>query len=55
MWCQRGATKDSNGLWRSHDGMMVGPESFLTMFVSECHGVDHCGPSEVGNSLNQQA
>nr|XP_054587273.1 uncharacterized protein LOC129152946 [Nothobranchius furzeri] len=53
-WRKRGATMDSSGLWRSHEGLIVAPVSLLTMLISESHAPDHCGRTEVLKRLNKQ-
>ncbi|KAL0148916.1 hypothetical protein M9458_055720 [Cirrhinus mrigala] len=47
VWQQRGATRDANGLWRSHEGHMIAPTPLLTILISDAHGFDHCARGEV--------
>lgn len=53
-WQHRGATMDTNGLWRSHEGLMLAPTSLLTILISGAHGFDHCGRGEVLRKIKQQ-
>ncbi len=47
VWQHRGATRDANGLWRSHEGHMIAPTPLLTILISDAHGFDHCARGEV--------
>ncbi|KAL0149045.1 hypothetical protein M9458_055660 [Cirrhinus mrigala] len=54
MWHQRGATKDSQNIWRSHEGHIVAPTSLLNILIIDAHGFDHCAKGEVVRKIKQQ-
>ncbi|XP_056592765.1 uncharacterized protein LOC130411831 [Triplophysa dalaica] len=54
VWQQRGATRDVNGVWRSHEGLIIAPHVLLTVLISETHGFDHCGRNEILRKIKQQ-
>ncbi len=36
MWHQRGAKKDSQEIWRAHEGQIVAPTSLLNILICRC-------------------
>ncbi len=54
VWQHRGATRDANGLWRSHEGHMIAPTPLLTILISDAHGFDHCARGEVIRKIKRQ-
>ncbi len=42
MWYQRGAKKNSQEIWRAHEGQIVAPTSLLNILIADAHGFDHC-------------
>lgn len=41
LWKDRGATQDSSGLWRNHEGLIVAPPDLLGLIILEAHGLAH--------------
>ncbi len=54
MWHQRGAIKDSQEIWRAHEGQIVAPTSLLNILIADAHGFDHCSRGEVVRKIKQQ-
>ncbi|XP_051541679.1 uncharacterized protein LOC127433650 [Myxocyprinus asiaticus] len=54
IWQHRGAGRDVNGIWRSHEGHMIAPTALLTILISDAHGFDHCAWGEVIRKIKRQ-
>ncbi len=54
MWQQRGAIKDTQNVWRSHEGHIVAPTTLLNILIPDAHGFDHCAKGEVIRRIKQQ-
>ncbi|XP_024116725.1 uncharacterized protein LOC112138399, partial [Oryzias melastigma] len=54
LWEKRGASADKEGLWRSHEGLLMAPVTLLTVLVSEAHNPDHCARKEVIKRIRNQ-
>ncbi|ROL43699.1 Retrovirus-related Pol polyprotein from transposon 412 [Anabarilius grahami] len=54
IWQQRGATRDANGLWRSHEGHMIAPNPLLNILITDAHGVAHCARGEILKRIKRQ-
>ncbi len=47
LWSDRGASQDSTGLWRNHEGLIVAPPDLLGLMIQEAHGLAHVARGEV--------
>ncbi len=54
MWHQRGAKKDTQDIWRTHEGQIVAPTSLLNILISDAHGFDHWARREVIRKIKKQ-
>lgn len=54
LWLARGATKDSTGLYRNHEGLLIAPPDLLTLLIHEAHGVSHASRGEVNRKITQE-
>lgn len=52
-WKDKGASKDSTGLWRNHEGKVVAPAGLLNMLCQEAHSRGHCASSKVTALVSQ--
>ncbi|KAE8281764.1 hypothetical protein D5F01_LYC19147 [Larimichthys crocea] len=46
LWVDRGASQDSTGLWRNHEGLIVAPPDLLGLMIQEAHGQAHVARGE---------
>jgi len=51
LWLDRGATQDSTGLWRNHEGLIVAPPDLLGLMIQEAHGLAHVARGEVRRKI----
>lgn len=51
LWRERGATQDSEGLWRNHEGLLVAPPDLLGLMIQEAHGLAHVARGEVKRKI----
>ncbi|CAJ1078010.1 protein NYNRIN-like isoform X2 [Xyrichtys novacula] len=51
LWRDRGATQDTTGLWRNHEGLMVAPPDLLGLMIQEAHGLAHVARGEVKRKI----
>uniref|UniRef100_A0A3B1IGT4 ribonuclease H n=1 Tax=Astyanax mexicanus TaxID=7994 RepID=A0A3B1IGT4_ASTMX len=54
LWQDRGATPDSTGLWRSHEGLIVAPSDLLGLMIHEAHGLGHVARGEVRRKITKE-
>ena len=54
LWQGRGATQDSTGLWRNHEGLMVAPPDLLGLMIQEAHGLAHVARGEVRRKITKE-
>lgn len=47
LWVQRGAVRDSEGVWRNHEGLLVAPSCLLSLLINEAQGLSHESRGEV--------
>ena len=52
-WKEKGATKDSEGLWRNHEGKIVAPAGLLNLLCQEAHSRAHGAASKVNALISQ--
>ncbi|CAL9692543.1 unnamed protein product [Knipowitschia caucasica] len=53
LWLQRGASKDSQGLWRNHEGLFAAPTGLLPLLINEAHGLAHESRGEVLRKIRE--
>ena len=51
LWVNRGASQDSTGLWRNHEGLVVAPPDLLGLLIQEAHGQAHVARGEVRRKI----
>ena len=49
----RGATQDSGGLWRNHEGLIIAPPDLLGLMIQEAHGLAHVARGEVRRNITE--
>lgn len=54
LWVDRGASKDSTGLWRNHEGLIVAPTDLLGLMIQEAHGQAHVARGEVKRRITKE-
>uniref|UniRef100_A0AAR2IQQ4 Uncharacterized protein n=1 Tax=Pygocentrus nattereri TaxID=42514 RepID=A0AAR2IQQ4_PYGNA len=54
LWVERGATQDSTGLWRNHEGLIVAPSDLLGLMIHEAHGLAHVARGEVRRKITKE-
>lgn len=54
LWLDRGAVKDSTGLWRNHEGLIVAPLDLLGLMIQEAHGLAHVARGEVRRKITKE-
>ncbi|KAL6475706.1 hypothetical protein MHYP_G00167460 [Metynnis hypsauchen] len=54
LWLDRGATQDSTGLWRSHEGLIIAPPDLLDLMIQEAHGLAHVARGEVRRKIMKE-
>jgi len=54
LWQQRGATRDANNIWRSHEGLMIAPLPLLNILIPDVHSFDHCARGEMLRKIKRQ-
>lgn len=54
LWKDRGATRDSSGLWRNHEGLIVAPPDLLGLMILEAHGLAHVSRGEVKRKITKE-
>lgn len=54
LWQDRGATQDTCGLWRNHEGLIVVPPDLLGMMILEAHGLAHVARGEVRRKITKE-
>ena len=47
MAAKGGDKRDTNNMWRSHEGHMIDPTLLLNIFIPDAHGFDHCARGEI--------
>lgn len=54
VWVARGASQDSSGLWRNHEGLVVAPSSLLGLLMQEAHGHAHVARGQVKQKITKE-
>ena len=54
LWLARGATRDSTGLWRNHEGLAIAPPDLLGLMIQEAHGLAHVARGEVRRKITKE-
>lgn len=54
LWQDRGATQDSTGLWRNHEGLIVAPPDLLGLMIQEAHGIAHVARGKVKRKITKE-
>ena len=54
LWIERGASKDEDGLWRNHEGLIIAPPTLLPLLILEGHGLAHASRTEVKRRITQE-
>lgn len=54
LWLDRGATQDSTGLWRNHEGLIVAPSDLLALMIQEARGLAHDARGEVKRKIMKE-
>ena len=54
LWLARGASQDSTGLWRNHEGLVVAPPDLVGLLIQEAHGLSHVARGEVKRKITQE-
>ncbi len=54
LWLDRGASQDSTGLWRNHEGLVVAPPDLVGLMIQEAHGYAHVSRGEGRRKITKE-